>query len=426
MKVVHLSTYHGLGGASKAHFRIHRSLVDSGCDSLFFYLRGQQEMDRDEREIELKPPEGIFTRFMIAENKKKIMKDLGRHPDRQSQGREIFTHDRSGLGGYLNRLLPDFDVLQLNWVSGLVDYKSFFGRLDSGTKVVWRLADMNPFTGGCHFSDGCENYTESCGCCHQLDSDDRRDLSYQILKRKRRALSFLRSNQLHVVCVSDWMLKHVENSSTLQRFSRSKIPTGVDHHLFKPQDRKALRLKYGLPDDKKILLFVADQKEEKKRKGGVYLSKIAEKLGADDRFLFLEVGSSTSREENAQTAKNFRSLGQIENEMLMSEYYGLSDGFVYTGVEDNLPNTVLEAMSSGLIVFAYHTGGVPDVIINGTNGYLFNRGEVDSVVDTIRNVFDSTDKKMTLSVEARKTIEANHTLALQGERYLNLYERLLA
>ena len=55
--------------------------------------------------------------------------------------------------------LPPCDILQLHWVSTFVDYREFFSRISRKLPIVWTLHDMNPFTGGCHYSgDRCGKF----------------------------------------------------------------------------------------------------------------------------------------------------------------------------------------------------------------------------------------------------------------------------
>ena len=43
--------------------------------------------------------------------------------------------------------------------------------------IVWTLHDMNPFTGGCHYSGDCGKFRESCGACPELQSTIQEDFS---------------------------------------------------------------------------------------------------------------------------------------------------------------------------------------------------------------------------------------------------------
>ena len=71
----------------------------------------------------------------------------------------------------------------LGYTVEFVDYRSFFARVPSHIPIVWTFHDMNPFTGGCHYDEGCGRFVECCGGCPQLGSKNLHDLSRQIWRR---------------------------------------------------------------------------------------------------------------------------------------------------------------------------------------------------------------------------------------------------
>ena len=70
-----------------------------------------------------------------------------------------------------------------------------------------------------------------------------------------------------------------------------------------------------------------------------------------------------SRSNNpTDLALNTHYLGEIHDEMTLSAFYSAVDVFVVPSIEDNLPNTVMEALSCGTPCVAFKIGGVPDMI----------------------------------------------------------------
>jgi hypothetical protein len=59
---------------------------------------------------------------------------------------------RSSQNADVLRQIPATDILNLHWMAGFIDYREFFGSLPGDLSLVWTLHDMNPFTGGCHFT----------------------------------------------------------------------------------------------------------------------------------------------------------------------------------------------------------------------------------------------------------------------------------
>ncbi len=81
-------------------------------------------------------------------------------------GCEAFSDDRTVYGSAVSEQLTSYDVINLHWIAGFVDYRTFFAMIPQKMPVVWTLHDMNAFTGGCHYNDGCDRFTAQCGACH--------------------------------------------------------------------------------------------------------------------------------------------------------------------------------------------------------------------------------------------------------------------
>ena len=74
----------------------------------------------------------------------------------------------------VDRLMREFapDIVHLHWVgAGFLPVQALkqFRR-----PIVWTLRDMWSFTGGCHYSAGCQRYQDACGACPQLRSRSKR------------------------------------------------------------------------------------------------------------------------------------------------------------------------------------------------------------------------------------------------------------
>ena len=62
--------------------------------------------------------------------------------------------------------------------------------------IIWSLQDMWPFTGGCHFNEGCFRYEINCGNCKVLSSKHEHDLSRLIFNRKKRNFIEIEKNKI--------------------------------------------------------------------------------------------------------------------------------------------------------------------------------------------------------------------------------------
>ena len=78
----------------------------------------------------------------------------------------------------------------------------------------------------------------------------------------------------------------------------------------------------------------------------------------------------------------------------VAEIYSLSDIFICTSLIDNLPLTILEALSSGNLVFSFDNGGAKEVLKK--IGYIFKFSEVDRMVQKIKQIKNQQIKKKSL------------------------------
>ena len=98
-------------------------------------------------------------------------------------------------------------------------------------------------------------------------------------------------------------------------------------------------------------------------------------------------------------------------------FYAAADIVLIPSVYDGMPNVLLEAMALGKTVVASKAGGIPDVMTDGVNGFLFEVGDVSSAIKAFdRALSMSPEKRSRIAANARKTIEEHFTPAQEVER----------
>jgi len=340
--------------------------------------------------------------------------------ERRPWGASTFSDDRSRHGAQILEQLPPWDILHLHWVSGMLDYSKFFERLPQDRPIVWTLHDMHPFTGGCHFDGKCEQFVGSCGCCPQLNSKNPNDFSHRSWARKRSGYQVLKSGVLHLVTPSQWLAGEVRRSSLLGDREVTVIPYGLDTEIFKPRDSGVARDLFGLRNDHKIVLFLADWASEA-RKGLPMLVDALEELPDRTNLCLLILGNGGV--ELPDGVPNVR-LDYVRNDRLLSMIYSAADVFALPVLQDNLPNTALEAMACGLPVVGFASGGVPEMIRDGVEGRLVPPGDVPALRSAITAALLDKRCRALMASNARNRVVREYGIELQAQRYLELYRRL--
>ena len=116
-----------------------------------------------------------------------------------------------------------YEIYQCDWSSDVCSSDLGYQSIETLAKykkpLVWTMHDMWPFTGGCHYSDGCEKYETLCNACPALGSTSKNDLSQKIWKKKQKIWKHL---DLHIVSPSHWLAECAKKSRLLENIPDRK------------------------------------------------------------------------------------------------------------------------------------------------------------------------------------------------------------
>jgi glycosyltransferase involved in cell wall biosynthesis len=346
---------------------------------------------------------------------------------RRSRGGEIFSPAVAPIN--LLRFTQEYrpDVVHLHWIAdGFIGIESLSALT---TPIVWTNHDMWPFTGGCHYSGSCKRYEVACGNCPSLASTHEGDLSHWTHQRKMRNWSNL---SLTVVSPSKWLAACAASSSLFSRVPIHVIPNCLDTKVFYPRDKDLARKALGLCPTGKIILFGAGRSTEDPRKGfpqllGALRIFIESKgVGAQEIALVIYGADHVATGSDAIIPCRHHFLGSIANDQVMAQLYASADVFVAPSLQDNLPNTVMEALSCGTPVVAFRVGGIIDMVDHLQNGYLADVGDVTDLATGISYVLDDEERHARMQATARRKVINTFSEAIVAEAHYRLYSALVA
>jgi glycosyltransferase involved in cell wall biosynthesis len=416
LKIVHVCTRDGKGGAHRAAFRLNRSLQQLGAES------GMLVSEK----ISSDPSVTALPRDPIAYLRRRLrwrnlpVKYLRYWPSRP-RGYTLYSDHQSGRGKLLTKNIPDCDIINLHWVAQFIDYDSFFKVAPTVAPIVWTLHDMNPFTGGCHYSLECNRYEESCGFCPQLGSNHEADVSHQIWREKTGILKQVPKGGLHIITPSHWLADRVRASSIMGSLPFTVIPNGLDTRVFCPQDRQEARRVLGIPQDRKVILFVANTLRIR-HKGFALLLEALNHLEVSDEYLLVSLGSG---QPPLGGGVEHLHLGHINDNQRIAQVYSAADVFVIPSLQDNLPNTVMESMACGTPVVGFDVGGIPEMVRQGETGLLAPPHDVNALRETIVRLLGDDELRAAMGENCRQVALAEYSLEVQARGYLKLYHQLL-
>ncbi|HEX2982069.1 MAG TPA: glycosyltransferase, partial [Ignavibacteriales bacterium] len=341
------------------------------------------------------------------------------------KGRFSFGSVGKNIAGH--KLVESADILNFHWINeGFLSVKDINTLIRQKRKIVWTLHDMWTFTGGCHYSGECRNYEKECGYCPYLRLAGKGDASNRLLTKRK---SLWEAESIHVVTPSKWLGEAARSSSLLGSSNITVIPNPLNIDLYYPDDKKKAREFFHLPQNKILLLFGSMALSEK-RKGFEYLVHSIQLLLSKhpelkDKLELLIFGSYNKDGENLFPIKaNY--LGRLSTDEQIRNSYNAADLFVAPSLEDNLPNTVMEALGCGIPAAAFNIGGMPDMIGHKQNGYLAAAKSAEDLASGIYWCLEDPARYSTLSAAAREKVLNNFTPEMIGAKYRSLYKDILS
>ena len=415
------------GGAGTAARRLHERLIQRGLASRFNYWKDQtsQRLDSTYRQTEFFGPALRLAPRPIANKmerrrQRNICNLYDHHIAQRPEKFELFTMPWSLDHTRLNWKAFQSSVMHLHWMAFYIDYKIFFRSVPDRVPIVWSLHDMNPFTGGCHYSSGCSRFTVGCGNCPQLDAPMTKDVSYLAYRSKRRALS---KKSLHIVTPNRWLSDLAKNS---RMFSDQTcfhvIRLGLRTDVFRPVDKRQARRALNLPEDKILLAFGAEDIGNY-RKGFHHLLSALRQAKPQVDIQCLVFGSGQLPDDRSDLPR-FHEFGYVDDEQVQANIYSAADMFLLPSREDNQPQTGLEAMACGTPVIAFRAGGIPEYIVDRKTGLLAALGEEKEMAALIVELANDRKLQQVLSRQARQKIEEEFTADLQASKYIQLYREI--
>ena len=164
-------------------------------------------------------------------------------------------------------------------------------------------------------------------------------------------------------------------------------------------------------------------------KGIEYLLRAAEELRHDFPALRVEIAGEgperTKLEEQVQQSglgDHVRFLGWIDN---ISEVLTGWDVFVMPSLEEGLGNAALEAMAAGLPVVASSVGALPEVVEDGTTGWLVPPRDPAALALHLRLLLSNRELRQRMGAAGYARVRDHFSLAQMVEGFARLYEELL-
>lgn len=425
MNVAQFNTF-PYGGAATAAKRLHQRLREQKVNSQFYFHRNEKAKLNDSsfHQIEFSEPKfggltGAVQRRMHRRKRREVCQKYNDHIALRPAGEEAFSMAQLPNPTELDWHTIDADIVHLHWISFFADYPSFFGSIPNQVPIVWTLHDMNAFTGGCHYSNGCTRFEIGCGGCHQVTNSGPHDVSVSTFKAKKKSL---RHKNIHVVAPSDWMRELAMRSKIWPAHtSFQTIRLGFDLKQFHPVSKHDARRELGIEGDAVLIGFGAEDINNR-RKGLQHLMPSLTQLKTGHAVECVVFGSGEI--EPIDGLPKVHHFGYVDSVKKQSLIYSAADIVVVPSREDNQPQVGLEAMACGTPVVAFNAGGIPEYVRDGATGLIANIGDEAELAERISWLINNVQARSKMGKRARLMMEQEFELGKQSEKQLALYQSI--
>lgn len=294
-------------------------------------------------------------------------------------------------------------------------------------KIYNITVDMNHFTGGCHYSWGCEGYIKGCDeYCPAITKEDEKITAKNNFEKK---YENAQKGNFQIIAGSGLTLLQAQHSKIYKsQKTIYNINSLIDTKLLNRKNRSIAKKVFSLSHDSFYILTGAQNMEDP-RKGFSYLLQALEMLDRElplkkkEKIVLLVVSNSVNEEFNSVTFKK-QKIDYIKDYRLLSLLYQAADLFINSSIEDSGPMMVSEALACGTPVVGFDTGILMNMVIDDYNGYKAPVTDSRKLADGIRKVFElNKDAFENFSTNAVKQVEEFSSYEYAEEIFKQILEQ---
>lgn len=407
MNVIHLSINDIDGGAPRATYRIHHSLLKQGVNSRL-WVNEKKSKDPTVEEVNNKigkawnklRPRAIncfIVKMLKTENK--------------------IIHSPSILPSswvkHINN--SDADIVHLHWIQQEMLSIKDISKIKK--PIVFTLHDMWAFCGAEHYTND-NRWRKGYYFNNRPNYESAFDLNRWTWNRKKKYWK----NPNQIVTPSIWLAKCVSESALMKNWPVSVIANPIDSYQWAPMDKKNARQLLNLSHDANLILFGAAGVGDP-RKGYDLLLSALKYLKAEKKKIELVIFGQDKPKSQPDLGFPIHYTGYLYDDLSLRVLYSAADVMVVPSRQDNLPNTAIESQACGTPVVSFNIGGLPDIIEHQKTGYLAKPFNTRDLANGITWVLDQSDSNK-LGNNARERAVEKFSEKKNSDDYVSIYKKL--
>lgn len=239
------------------------------------------------------------------------------------------------------------------------------------------------------------------------------------------------------LCKPDAALVLDDGSLTVEKFKRiwgnKVIPVyhGIDTEFFRPVDKNTNLLKNLKFDDSSFIILSTSSLENVKN---VDLAIKSFRLFLDltyssNSFLLIS-GRGPLRESLIALAEELKIEDKVKflgglSQSEIKKYLSISDIVIATSLYSNMNRSVQEAMACEKPIVAFDSGTTSNIVVHMENGLLAKPGDIGSVADNLKLLYNDLELRKRIGKNSRKTIILKRNWDERIKTEMKVYDKVL-
>lgn len=196
-------------------------------------------------------------------------------------------------------------------------------------------------------------------------------------------------------------------------------------------DTDSVKLKYKISANKKILAIIGQITEGK---GQLFVLKSFKYILQYHPELFLIIAGAPPKNEEyyLNEVLEYININNLQNKVSIvgfcnnvPELLSIVDIFILGSKEESFGIVVIEAMAAGCITVASNAGGIPEIITENQNGFLYETFDNESLNKVLLKVLQiDDDTKKQIIKNARETICSKFSKDILVNQLIEIYNNL--
>jgi glycosyltransferase involved in cell wall biosynthesis len=412
MKVIHINFSDTLGGAARAAYRIHSSLLQADIDSRM-WVNHSLSGDWTVEGPNLKRDKALVL----------LRKQVGKAFSSVLKTSNPILHSPAILPSNWVRKInaSDADVVNLHWVAGEMLSIKDIARIKK--PVVWTLQDMWGFCGAEHYTNS-QRWLDGYWAYNRPEDAAGFDLNRWIWERKLKNWKL----PMQIIAPSDWLGECVSRSSLMKAWPVSIIPNPINTASWTPIKKAVARSLLGLPPGRSFLLFGAVEGTTNYYKGFDLLQAALTHLKGYAVAKDLQIivfGKRPAKISLEDYSFPIHFAGYLHDDISLRLYYSAADVMVTPSRLEAFGQTASESLACGTPVVAFDNSGLYSVVSHQKTGYLAKAFDVTDLAYGISWVLKEK-KNDFLNKNARLKAEESFSYSQVAEQYRLIYKKVIS